>query len=108
MAYDEVERLLLLWAKAKAQKVIEEEMELVNKAYKERMDVAWGKENELNVRERAITNMQKRIECLELAIANKDAEARSILEDKRYYESIVSEYSDKAARFDAIREAIRQ
>jgi hypothetical protein len=65
MSYDEVERLLLVWAKNKAQAIIDEEAESLNADYIAKCKALHDREIAILDRERTVADLERRITVLE-------------------------------------------
>jgi hypothetical protein len=117
MAYEEVERLLLVWAKEKAQRIIDRDMEETNKYYEEQCAKLATREKALSAKEQAfqeckkpihkhIAGLRERNTFLEQSFSRMRANEVTLVEDKRAYQRQAKEYSEKAARLDSIREQL--
>jgi hypothetical protein len=74
MSYDEVERLLLVWAKNKAQAIIDEEAESLNADYIAKCKALHDREIAILDRERAVYDLEKHVATLEHEVLTLRAE----------------------------------
>ena len=97
MAYEEVERLMLAWAKHKAQAIIDQEAEFYANEYTAKVRALSDRETAVELRERDIKTLETRAAAADALLLQSQKESKRL-------QDIVFEQQDRITALDAANE----